>query len=163
GGKRGMIFTGNPNGSASDHGLVTDRSQVYATLGLIGFGRANLIMCGHFVSGVLTQNLVLELAYGGPAALRFYVCTGPDSGRTFVGTQADIPQPKLYDVIGMQHDGAGTYTMYVNNIAVGTPWTDTGALLTHGIGYRDSGLIVYENGFNQPTIGLGGFTALDYA
>lgn len=162
-GTKAMVFTGNPNAAVTDHGLVTDRNQVYATVGQISFGSAALFMCGHFVAGTLGQNLMLQLGWGGPSALRFYVCTGANSGLTQVGTQFDLPRsPQVDDVIGMQHDGAGTFQMYFNNAPAGTPWVDSGPLLTHGAGYRDSGLIVSDNGFGSSTLGLAEFIALDY-
>lgn len=163
-GTKAMVFTGNPNAAVSDHGLVTDRNQVYATLGELSFGTGALFMCGNFPSGTLLQNLMLQLGWGGPAALRFYVCTGANSGLTPVGTQYDLPRaPQLSDVIGMQHDGAGNLQMFFNNAPVGTPWVNgDGATLTFGAGHRDFGAIVSDNGFGSPTITFAEPVALDY-
>lgn len=170
--KRGMVFTGNPNAATNgDHGLVTDKNQVYATLQNIGFGNTTVFMSGHYTSGNLGQNVCVKLGYGGPAAITLNVATGPDSGMSAqtltlatggTGPQYDLPtNPHAGDVLGLQYDGVSVYTIYYNNMAVAT-WTDTGAIVTHGPGYRETGVIVFDNGFNQPTFGLSDFTALDY-
>lgn len=164
-GNKGMVFVGNPNSAATDHGLVTNRNQVYATLKAVKFGQVALFLSGHLSGGVLGQGIYLLLGYGGPAAMRLYKCTSvPDiqslAGMTQVGAQWDMPGvPKDNDVFGFQHDGSGTYQMYYNNEPVGDPITPTG--LTFGDGYRECGAIVADSG-GGPGIGLAGFTALDY-
>jgi hypothetical protein len=155
----GMVFTGNPQGAVSDHGLITDKNQVYATVESLAFGTAVLFMSGNGTT-TLGQNVGIELGYSGGAAMRFFSATGAYTGITYHGLQYNFPtQIQVGDIIGLQHDGAGNYTMYRNEDAVGS----TPISVTHGAGYRESGMVLFDNGFGAPTIGLGEFTARDYA
>lgn len=172
-GAQGMVFTGNPNSAVSDHGLVTDRNQVYATLAnalfnggtnfpsSLIFQQAMIFLSGHYSGGNLGQNVALLFSNGGGyATLQMYTATGPDSGMTPVGTTYNLPStPKVGDVIGLQHDGSNTYTPYFNNVP-GPSWTDAGPALNHGAGWRESGMICFYDFGNA--IGLRSFVALDY-
>jgi hypothetical protein len=167
-GWQGMVFTGNPNNVVTgDHGLVTDKNQVFATYRVNAFGTAILFMSGHYTGGNLLQHMQLELGYGGPSALRVYAATAPGTRgsaltmtfpNTTTGTQYDIPGGvKDGDVWGMQYDGAGHYSIYFNNVAVATV-PDPG--VTHGAGYREVGILTDNVG--SSFFGVAEFTALDY-
>jgi polysaccharide biosynthesis protein PslG len=165
-----MVFTGNPEASATDHGLITDQNQVFITLESLPFGFAALFLSGHGTT-TLGQNVELVVSYGtGELSMQINTATGPFSGLTAQGSLYTLRgAPQIGDVIGLQYDGAGHYTMIYNNTAVGLAtgetysWDASGAGLTHGTGYRESGLILFSNGFGAPTIGLGGvFNAVDY-
>lgn len=168
-GRATIVFTGNPNGAALDHSLVTDRNQVYATIGnpnpgttVIPFGWVELIMSASYVSGVLGAHVgVLLTNAGGGASMQMFTATGPTDHAfvTLQGTGVVLPRrPIDGDVIGIQYDGAGTYSMYFNNALLGS----AAITATHGAGHRDIGMILFDNGFGSSTIGLGVFTALDY-
>jgi polysaccharide biosynthesis protein PslG len=172
-----MVFTGNPEnavpvGGQQDHGLITDKNQVFITLGTTyqTWGIAVLWMSGHGTT-TLAQNVELVVTIVNDyLTMQINTATGPYTGLSAHGSLYLLPTyPQAGDVIGLQYDNAGHYTMVYNASAVGLAsgqtysWDASGAGLTHGVGYRESGLVLLDNGGGGSTIGLGGtFNAIDY-
>lgn len=157
------VFTGNPSGAASDHGLITDRHHVSAVIGDINHGTAQLFCCGHGTTG-LAQHVTLEVvkALFGSDVLNICSMTGPNAGRAVQSSYTLPVGFSINDVVAIEYDpGTNTFTMFYNSMAVGTPWPDLGNIITHGAGFRECGL--YDNGqsgTDEP--GLGGFVAYDF-
>ena len=171
-----IIFSGNPEGSTPDHGLITNKSQVFITIEAPFDGTGVIFLGGHGSWTGTTLNSLgqnVELVFNivnSVLTAQIYTATGPYSGLTARGNPYTLGiQPQSGDVIGLQIDGAAHYTMIYNNTAVGLAsgqtysWYDSGAVITTGAGYHESGLILFSNGFGAGTIGLGGtFNAVDY-
>lgn len=169
-----MVFTGNPEASGTDHGLITNKNQVFITIEATFDGTGVLFLGGHGTT-TLTQNVELVFTIvNGILSMQINTATGPYSGLTARGSSYTLGvAPQFGDVIGLQVDGSAHYTMIYNNTAVGLAvisgvtqtysWLDSGGVVTVGTGYRESGAILLSNGFGAPTIGLGGtFNAVDY-
>jgi polysaccharide biosynthesis protein PslG len=165
-----IVFTGNPEGSGTDHGLTTNKSQVFVTIEAPFDGTAAIFLGGH---GTTTLGQNVELVFtitNSILTAQINTATGPYSGLTARGTPYTLGvQPQSGDIIGLQIDGSAHYTMIYNNTAVGLAsgqtysWYDSGAVISVGAGNRESGLILFSNGFGAGTIGLGGtFNAADY-
>lgn len=159
---RAGVFTGNPSGAALDHGLITDKVHVGATVKHISnYGGAAVFCCGNGTAAV-GQHVELFLnhqAFGD--SLTIYTLTGLNAGAVQRRT-VSIPAIKVNDTIAVEYDNAGNFAMFHNGMEVGTPWDDTGLVVTHGAGHRECGMYTFSNGFGAPSIGLGAFVAYDY-
>jgi hypothetical protein len=154
------VFTGNPSNAATDHGLITNKNHVGATVkAILNYGAAGIFICGHGTTG-LAQHVLMKLDYQVFGwTLSLFVSTSPNVGTDEVSYS--LSSVSVDDTIAIEYDDAGHFTMYHNGMEVGTPWADTTSL-THGAGWRECGIYEYNNGSGAASIGLGAFVAYDY-
>jgi hypothetical protein len=143
--------------------LQTDQFRVDATILDITQPGINEIICCVNSKTAPTQYVSLQLSFAQGfgiffgTAMSIYTYTGLGTGAVQRTTQAGLTF-NVNDVIGIQVSG-NVFTMFQNGSPVGTPWTDSGAVVTHGSGNREVGLITCVSG---PGPGLGNFVAYDY-
>lgn len=157
------VFTGNPNNAVTgDHGVVTDRSHVQATIRSVELGDGEIFMHGHGTTG-LAQNVALHYTVGlFGQLLQIVTYTG-----AIAGGQVRVSTPialAANNTVALEYDpGTNAYTMYVNGAEVGVPWVDAQNEITHGAGYREVGVKI--NLLNQiflPGPAFGSFIAYDF-
>lgn len=153
---RAAWFTGNPMNAATDHGLITDAYHVETKLMDTNYGVAGYFVNGAVSGTTLGVHLMLEVdheSFGDSIALATY--TAWNTGRTErfrVSTNNGMSYIHTSDVIAVEHDGAGHYSVLINGVSVKPDsaadygWTDTGGVLAHGVGKREIGWVERNNG-----------------
>lgn len=163
----------------SDATLMSDRFEGSMVIeDLSNNGSSAFFLSGHLVGSTLGQHVGLLYEHEGYGDfLSICTYTGVNAGGTqraaiqtgTTGPPTNIPALKVNDVLGLQYDGpiadggTNTWAMFVNGLAVGPTWTDTGLVVTHGVGYRECGVVCNYNNFGfapGPVLGL--FVVNDY-
>ena len=165
------LFTGNPSGLTGDHGLATNRNHIEVTVLSTADGSAEVFLCGHGTwSGATLTNITqyvslnLTIVYPTPT-LSIITYTGPNSG---ANSRASVVLPSPInpgDVIAIEYDDAGNFTMFLNGKEVtGGTWDDTGLVVAHGNTNRECGVITAQDGFGAGNVGpiLGLLSAYDF-
>lgn len=153
------VFTGST--------LMSDRFEASMVVeDVAATGTSSFFLAGHGTTG-LTQHVSLEFEHEGFAD-SVHITTYP-GGVQQANVSLGLNFVKVNDVLGIQYDGTllgggtNTWAMFLNGVQIGPSWPDTGALITHGVGYREVGVVCNLNNFQfapGPILGL--FVANDY-
>jgi hypothetical protein len=139
--------------------LSTDKQRVQATVGTVLAGRASLFICG---DPALANYCCLDIDMGLLLSATVAIKTGTSVSSMTTRASTTL-LPFNNDVFGIDFDGVDTFTAYRNSAVLFT-WQDTGAVVTHGSGHREVGIISNSGNSGLITFGIGytDFTAFDW-